>query len=335
VVGLGKANPFERLAQLQVSRVSGWTPQPDWLRFYFGLGAEFANGDAAMDGALVVPTSRIAAAAICAGAVISRATRNRGLSADTALHIEMLKSLRPNAPVSLVRGDRFLKGWYRGTRTGPTGQALFGVQLESKGSGALTRWLDATGALRIQPIQEEVALPESQKGKRLKGESDLVRHLFGPMAESFSNGSSQDVIVVGPRGSLEDDLDSVALRAPSGSRDTGVLRDLTRIRGVGGGNRSFRADRLSSRVKAVEVQSNANPFVIFNGGDAFLRARHLFVRFNSLVVIDRTEASFQQTTDTVLQSFQGRGVTARVWAHPSPPLGVELLLFGKAHVRAA
>lgn len=325
----GEPAALRRLRELQVESDGVPNPQPDWLRFLFALGTTVGRGPEHMRGAVVLPVSRVGAAAVCVGVVVARAAAEWGLSPDIEEHVRRLQELPIGASVTLIRGKRLLRGLFRGVRTMDDGRILIGVQVESNKAGRLTHWVDVREAAGIQPTADLRRLPDSQKGEPVRQGSPLLDHVFGPAAESFARSVRTDVICIGNRRALAEDLAGVTLRWRTNARAKGTLVDLARVADLGVTSRASRARWQAASSRSDHAEADANAVVIFTDAHAFLRGRDGWGSASWIALLDRSEGSFEEAAETTKQIYLDGGYEAVRW-DGSIPHGIELLLWKAA-----
>jgi len=325
-VGEGEALALRRLRELQVEKNGALSAQPDWLRFLFEVGAALGTRPERTCGAVVLPVSRIATAAICAGVVVARAAAEFGMSPDLEEHVRLLQLLAVDTPVTYVRHGRLLRGLLRGVRSEKDGLMLVGVKLESDKAGGLTRWIDIRDALAIRPTKDVGRLPDVQLGEWIGQENALLDHLFGPAGDAISRSFSTDAVCIGNKRELAEDLSEVTLGWRGSARSRGKLSDLARVAELGVAARASRARwQAATRVDA----GGAATVAIFGSADAFLRARRTWGSSSWIAVLDRADPSFIGALETTKQTYLEGGYRSLPW-NEDLPHGVELLLWSAA-----
>jgi hypothetical protein len=317
---------LRRLRELQVEIDDVACPQPDWLRFLFDVGETIGVLPARIRGAVVLPVSRLAAATICAGVVVTRAAFDWGMSPDAEEHVRRLQDLPVDSPVTLVRGSRLLRGLFRGLRTDDDRRIRLGVRVESRTAGGLTHWIDVRDALNVQPTAEVRRLPDSQKGDLVHQGSPLLEHLFGPASGSFARSVRTDAICVGNKRVLNEDLAGLTLRWRTSTRASGTIAELARVADLGVPPRASRARWRAAAPKIPAESVDSGAVVIYTDAGAFLRGRTAYSSASWLAVLDRTDSAFDEAAQTSRQVYLDEGGQPVRWER-ALPRGVELLLW--------
>lgn len=159
----------------------------------------------------------------------------------------------------------------------------------------------------------------------------LLRAIRGDVpAVTFVTTARCDVLIVGTLSLLERELTNERLFASSRTDDPchGVLQDLARVHGLADARRFFRSVIVpSSAGPSAEHQALKPRLVIYDGGRAFVRWRHLWDGAHKLIILDRSSASAEEAADELAASFAYRAADAGVLDGLSVPGGVEAMSF--------
>jgi hypothetical protein len=153
------------------------------------------------------------------------------------------------------------------------------------------------------------------------GESDAL---------TFVTTSRADCLIVGTQTLLEADLTSEFFYAGDsiGDASGGQLQDLVRARDLAGARRYFRSIIVPSAVLVPpEIRDLRPHVVIFDGGRAYLRWRHLWPDSQQLVIIDRSMSNAEEAAGELSMAFAERTADSGLLGTLKVPPGIEAISF--------
>lgn len=314
---------------------------PEWGAFFVSAGSSLASlietGYRYTIG-VAVPIRAYAAAFAALGVVAARSAMP-SKPENSGEYVAFLRGLPVDSAVSVRSGNRKLKGLYLGPRT-DNGIELFGVQLEDRSSGGLSRWLPAAQAMSIEVANTPVKkLPKKQKGQIVASEREVIQqNSFAGQALSlgdvygFVTYSRLECTIVGVASRLNEEITGTTLSVKSSDRGAfldGTLQHLLRVREFSRPGQAYRCSVVSSGKKSEEPgQAQAPAVVVFDGATGFLKWRNDWENSNRLVVLDRTERHFEEAVTALNQEYvQNRADDRKVQFGRRVPCGVELMSF--------
>ena len=306
-------------------------PLPPWARFMAHVGRGLAEAELRrVIVALSVPARDFAAVFAAAAAVLRRDELEPMAPNDLDEHVRALRATPLGAPVKyLGPKDRVHDGRWAGIqRSGAGGEEMLCLEL-ARGE---TRKLRLNRALAIHLTGEN-----SARGKlraKVVAVAPLLRATRGDApAITMVTTARCDILIVGTLTLLEQELTNERLFV-SDQRDDrceGVLQNLVRAHGLSDARRFFRSVLVASSSGPSAEQRALHPhLVIYDGGRAFIRWRHLWDDANKLVILDRSSSSAEEAGDELAGAFGYRSADARVLDGLAVPAGVEAIAFEAA-----
>lgn len=219
-----------KAVSLAIGEQDSWTALPTWAKFFielgWGLGEINGLGDRMIVG-VSVPSRAYAAAFAALGTVLSRAAIP--VTANTAdEHFGHFAELPPGTPVTLIEGNRKLKGLLTGCKE-LYGEPKVGVQVENKAGGSLTHWLPAKQAHRISARPDgEAKLPKKKTRHRIVSRDAFLKHLLaGESPWQFASASRLDCVLLGSITVLRQEIRETVFGLPAGRQiEAGTLNDV-------------------------------------------------------------------------------------------------------------
>lgn len=328
-------------ADLYLSNAGEKAALPEWSRFFVSAGSSLASRMEAgyrYTTGVALPISAYAAAFAALGIVAARSSIPPGPE-NLGEYVEFLRGLPIDSAVFVRSGNRKLKGLFRGVRT-DNGLKLFGVQLEDRSSGGLTRWIPAAQAMSIEVADTPVKkLPKRQKGQIVVSKRELVQqNRFAGLALAlgdvydFVTYSRLECTIVGVASRLNEEITAITLSVKSSSHGgflDGTLQHLLRIREFLRPGQAYRSVVVSTGTQSEKLtQAEAPAVVIFDGATGFLKRRNDWGNSHRLVVLDRTERHFEEAVAVLNQEYvQNRADDRKVQVSERVPRGVELMSF--------
>jgi hypothetical protein len=313
---LTQAAPVENPAGLRVRAADGRaTELPGWARWMMTAGRWLWQHR--RDGSqpvLVIsvparPFASVFAAIGLVAAIRSSAAPDSGMES-----LARLRSMAPGTAVRFRQGGVVRTGEFLGTEDRATG--TFGVVRVR----AVEYFVPLTRAATIEPLSD--GHKATGRARPVGRHGALVQEVLGIDPIDFETRSSADVVVVGPKERLLEEM-LIDLESTSGR---GQAKDLLRPRGVGGGTEAHRTEVWSSI--AATISSDAAPAAaVLDGSSAVLRNLETLIVCPRFIVLDRTSSGSDEAV-AVLASHRALGPGAVDDAELSPlPPGVELVAF--------
>ena len=274
---------------------------PAWGKYFIELGEltgqQTANNSRSII-ALAVPTRNFCSPLISFGYIATKLRFSD--DNDYVRYAEYLKTLPPGTPV-LLRSEVGRK--YKGLLIGGKvlcGTFHFAIEYEM-GS---TRFVKIEESRRIEVLQSEVVLRNTQKGRTIIPESDFCRVIMGPTCgSSLVSESSLEIVIIGPKKALENEVKDQEFS--TGDGEIGTLQEILRVKEFQSITKSYHSQIISDRVKSTKPHSSIldPPLVIFDGAQSFLKWRNYWKASNWIVVLDRTEYQFDAAVEQINREY--------------------------------
>jgi hypothetical protein len=311
-----------------------WVKVPAWARYFFEVG--LAAAAAQVPGTrfvlgLAVPTRSYAAALAACGVVVARASQPAEQSSPVE-HFAQVCDLPIDATVSLLNGDKKLKGVFTGCDN-YKGEKVARIMVHSKSAGGGTYLIRAADALRVEILPgTQVRLPKKQSGRLVPQMTGFVRHFVGDdKAMAFAMQSRLECVISGRANVLRREIleTEFAVSTSQGVYDEGCLQDLLQVRKFLGEGESYRSEicRVNGRVHMFANEAVIPPFAIFDGATGFIRWRDSLRNSNWIVILDWTDARFREATEILKEAHMNRTGDDKIMGLPPPPAGVDVLDF--------
>ncbi len=304
---------------------------PLWAQYYADLGATIA---ASRDEAsrlvlgIATPTRSYAAVLITLGIVCSRAFQ-LAASSNLARHFAELCALPIGTPLIERTGTRLLRGKYVGTKDFE-GEPRVGMKVKD-----LTSYLPLAQCGRFQ-LSLVSSKDNAARRTNIRANEPFLRGLMPEIDPFlFVMRPRFDAIIVGHLSSMRQETQAAFVTKYKGQLRTGTLQDILGIRQLVPPGHGFR-----SSVQPVDARNPMPPeslaktsVVVFDGSAAFLKLRHVFKSYDSVVLLDRTETRFAEGADQLNSAYGKRlsddGFGAMQGA-PEPPAGIEVVAYREA-----
>jgi hypothetical protein len=315
-----------------------WYSLPEWAESFISVGRQLAiadRGTSRIVTAIVVPTRAFGAAFVTLGMVVGDAATHER-TCNTA-HFEMLFDLPPGTPVIYRKSANRT---YKGLLQGPdehNDKLYVRVQVNSDKGGGTTYLVGESGALNVQPAHHSGKLPKNQSGKNTRFANSFVESLLGVADPvQLGNRSSNCCAIIGKRNALEYEIrrTPLALHA-NGHQAKGHLQDVLRVDRFVADGQSHRSVLVPIGTKrpSAELIENVERGVVFDGARAFLMWGDAWQGRHQVVILDRTDAYFDDAINAVNARFsQSRAETESELPRCDVPAGGELLTFREALV---
>jgi hypothetical protein len=249
-----------------------------------------------------------------------------------AEHFEQVCNLPVDAPVSLLSGDKKLKGVFAGCAD-YNGEKVARIMVHSKSAGGGAYLIRLSDALRVEiMLGAQVRLPKKQSGRLVPQMAGFVRNLVGDnQARTFALQSRLECVIAGRANALRREIveTDFAASTDQGVYHEGCLQDILQVRKFLGEGEPYRSEicRVNGRTPSFARDGMAPPFVIFDGATGFIRWRDYLRSSNWIVILDWTDARFREATEILKEAHRNRTGDDRIANLPPPPACVEVLDF--------
>lgn len=311
-----------------------WVKIPAWARYFFEVGTTVTTaqvpGTRLILG-LAVPTRSYAAALAACGVVIANASQPAEQSSP-AEHFAQVCALPLDATVSLLSGDKKLKGVFAGCAE-YKGERVARVMVHSKNAGGGTYLIRAADARRVEILQgTQVTLPKKQSGRLVPQMTSFVRHFVGnDKAMAFAMQSRLECVITGRANALRREIvdTEFAVSTGQGTYHEGYLQDLMQVRKFLSEGEPYRSEicGVNGRAQMFAKEGVIPPFVIFDGATGFIRWRDRLRSSNWIVILDWTDARFREATEILKEAHMNRISDEKIASLPPPPPSIEVLDF--------
>jgi hypothetical protein len=275
---------------------------------------------------LTVPARGFSAAFAACAVVLCRDLVEPMAPDDVDLHLTTLRETPPGTPVKFHANDQIHDGRWRGIQEFDDAEMLC---FETR---KMVRRLPLRSALKIRLTGETE--PAAQLQARRVRPAPLLREMLGPSAAvTYVTTARADCLVVGTKNLLEEELTGERFFAGGSEYDTagGILQDLARARDLAGTRRYYRTVIVPSTTgPSAEISGLTPPVVIFDGGRAYLRWRHVWPEARQLVIIDRSVSSAEEAAGELSMAFIERERESNLLRKVEVPESVEAIIFERS-----
>lgn len=301
------------LAIEQDGKVRALPPWANWLRSVGSCAAHSSGADERHTVLVTVPARAYAAALVLLGVVESLYEREP----DIDLHWKSLKALPAGTWVRHLDRGRY----YTCSRI----QNVF-----TRGSD---EWLQLTGgvARRWDKCADVQPLPEGEEPfnqRRAPREHGFLRAVLpGVDSRAYCAGGAPLAMAVTSKALLMGELMETRL-VVDGADDVGLLQDLVRARFQSGS--PYRCDVVSAASEDLPARASQRvPVAVLDGASAVLRWRHRIDAGSSVVLLDRTAASFEAAVEALLGDRARSLRDVPLDGLGERPAGIEALAFAE------
>ncbi|HLH64161.1 MAG TPA: hypothetical protein VKV27_00520 [Solirubrobacteraceae bacterium] len=243
---------------------------------------------------------------------------------DLDLHLATLRETPPGTPIKYHAKDQIYDGRWLGICE-VDGIEMLTFETKQK----VTRRLPLHMALSIR-LTGETASTGMLRAKKLTA-SPLLRAMIGESrALTFMTTARADCLIVGTLNLLKEDLTSGTLFASGDPVDAsgGTLQEIVRARELLGAKRYYRSIIVpSASGPGTDVREMQPHVVVFDGGRAYVRWRHVWPRARQLVIIDRSLPSAEEAADELSMAFAERKADSALLGKLKLPPAIEAVSF--------
>lgn len=294
--------------QLRYLRGEKASPLPDWARYLIRLG-ESVGGRARTAPLVVaiasVPVRAFAAVLTSTGVIVRRALDpGRGLSVQDHFHRVSSKTI--GTPVTVTRGRRCFMGVFQGTWD-RDGRSFLRVQIAGDGGGNETLMIPRHDCHRVQLWSEPYELKDRKASTKASTPTPFLSDCLDDLpATKLVRRARTDCVLRGHFSLLEPELREQFFEVRAGR--TGSLSEIIRPRRVMRQGAPHRSIILTLRQALPTIDSPDPPVLVFDGALSFLKHSKNVTTHNSIVLLDRSEARYDDAVDGVLEFLRTRGM---------------------------
>ena len=304
------------------------SPLPDWARYLILLG-ESVGARAGAAGPIMAVASvpvRAFAAVLTSMGVIIRRVLDPGHVLSFEEHFRRICSRGIGTAVTVTRGGtRRFMGRFQGTEN-HDGTSYLRVQLTGKGGGKETLSVPLHHCHRVQLRSEPYELTDRRLSARASAPTPfLIDCLDERPATKLVERARTDCVLRGHFSVLAPELRDQLFEVNAGR--AGSLSQILRPKRIIPQGAPHRSIILTLRQSLTTIDSPEPPVLVFDGALSFLRHSKNVTTHNSIVLLDRSEARYDDAVDGVLEFLRTRG---RRFDLPDSlaeaPRGLDLLL---------
>ena len=282
-------------------------PLPDWARYLIRLGESVGAqaGDAESVMAVAsIPVRTFAAVLTSTGVIVRRALDpGHGLSLDE--HFRRVSSKKIGTAVTVTRGKLRYTGVFQGTEH-RDGTSYLRVQLTGEGGGNETHSVPLHLADRVQLGSEPYELRNRRASQRASDPSPFLIDCLEEMpATKFVQRARTDCVLRGHLSLLESELRDQLFEVNVGR--AGSLSQILRPKPIVPPGAPHRSIILKLRQSFTPIDPPEPPVLVFDGALSFLRHNGNIPSHSSIVLLDRSEARYDDAVDGVLELLRTRG----------------------------
>lgn len=291
----------EKNINLYVKNGHDWVYIPQWVDYYINIGKSFYNNlppTAKSRLVLTLPTRSYAGVFIAYGAILSSIT-NKVDEKTISAHFQKMKELEVGTSVIYRKKDRTYRGIYSGIEE-IAGEERIRITIQEKRAGSLTEMLNRKQSLSVQvATDKEYKLPKNPKGKENKV-SKFLENGFGEYNyDRLLTLSQSQFYYIGRKKWVKDEIIDTEIAVYDSKKSKhiqGNLHELLRMKEFVGEQDSYQSHLLSTSASSHKFDFKntiSSTFTIFDGAMSYLRWREDFTHTHSILVLDRTEAQFE------------------------------------------
>ena len=315
-------------------RLNGvWKSLPQWCFAYRTIGQNIAtrqHNERRLVLGLSTATRAYAAAFVALGTVEQRASECV-VSPEADDHFLELCSLEPGTAVSYLdtEDDRLKDAIFEGYEER---YDKFYIRIR-KNCDHRVDLLPPNFAARVQLSDKKmVKLPKHQRG-RLIEENELLTACLGNINPfDYYTKSRLECLVIGNKKLLFEEFEHTYLCVPKqkGGFCEGTLQDVVRVRQLIKDGLGYRASVHSDREGGLPDSKPLPHLVLFDGASGFLKWRDEWRHAHWIVILDRTEARFEEAVNALNRECLENRLDNRAPCLPEPPTHVEALAYEEA-----
>ncbi len=277
---------------------SEWNSVPGWCSAYSRVGQSIAQYKP-RDKRLVLgvaTTTRAYAAAFIAFGIIHQRARETAVVLEED-HFLALCELKPGTAVTYLDtdDDKLRDAVFEGCEE-KYGRRYIRIRKNCAHKADL---LPQSFATRVQvSSKESLDLPKHQRGRSVVAEGGILTACLSEIEPfDYCLNSRLECVLIGNKTALYREVKHTpfAICGESGEFCEGVLQDIVRVRQLVGDGLGYRASVRSEREANLAPDlKNLPRVVLFDGASGFLKWRDLWRESHWVVMLDRTEAGFEE-----------------------------------------
>lgn len=308
---------------------------PRWAGFFVELGetlcARTDEDNRRTIIAIATPTRAFASVLCAVGIVGVRA--DTSVTTDAMNHFEYLMTL-PKGTTVMYQEDlkKRRKGWLLSCVT-EKGERFVVVQFHPTRHGGLTYKIPASRSISVQVAGDDMpGMPHEVISRLIRVQPGLMGGILAQsMLSVFLQNSRLECVIVGHESLLREEIQRTqfAVLPPSGAVVLGKLQDILRVRRFAGGSQCYRSELYSAtRMEDPAPSDERPPVAIFDGSVAFLRWMTAWPKAHWVVVLDRTDARFDDAAAEINRIYIGERMDRGVSLHSQQvPPSLECMAF--------
>lgn len=280
------------------------SPLPDWARYLIRLGESVGARARTAPPILAVasvPVRAFAAVLTSTGVIVRRALDpGRGLSVEE--HFHQVSSKAVGTAVTVTRGELRYRGVFQGTE----GRHFLRVQIAGEGGGNETLIIPRHDCHRVQLGSEPFELKDRKASTKASTPTPFLDDCLDNLsATKLVQRARTDCVLRGHFSLLEPELLEQFFEVHAGR--TGSLSEIVRPKRVMPQGAPHRSIILTLRQSLPAIDTPEPPVLVFDGALSFLRHSKNVIAHNSIVLLDRSEARYDDAVDGVLELLRTRG----------------------------
>jgi hypothetical protein len=284
--------------------------------------------------AVCVPHGGFAASLIALGATLAEPVP-QPTSDDVKRHFANLLRLQDSfqtpTPLTFLQDGRKIRGLFAGIVT-QDNTRFVKVCVQAKAaykSGGLTHYVPEADAIQLQiDLERQPVLGRNATGTALAPHYDFVKHFYTQDDLHLIHLATQSrVMIIGRVNSIREETTQLRCAIPGHNKkfDEGVLNDILRVR-------KFVTDATKARVSIHPALRDTGPqpedkavtrLAIFDGADAYVKWGTSFTNCHLMVVLDRTEAQFDEGLNQLNSRYLSRFAEYPLELETPIPAGID------------
>lgn len=324
-----------RIEPFYFDHAGAWEPLPAWAEFFVDLGTALDGVETDSESlllAVATPTRAFAANLIALGAVSAR-SNIKSQFCDLDEHFERIRRLKPGSVVDCLEKEKKYRCEFLGIVTQEDGEFVK-VKLHRVKNGGL-RLIPKKYCHKVILSHRLLEIDRVMSRKiDIIQRPNFTRHFLCAISPNdFALQQRLECQIIGRQNilKLEARAETFAVRNDD-TFEAGNLNDVLRVQEMVRSGEAFRTQILSSRNGDYsKVQDEIPHITIYDGANCFLKFGSDSSRPIRVAVLDRTEPSFTDATQTVSDMFVNRRTSeVELRLNHYPPDGVEILAFMEA-----
>lgn len=295
---------------------------PAWALWFARLGREAADWggsttSTSLSVVVTVPARPFAAAFVALGAAL--ASYRPGNENGVREHFKVLASVQQGTPVTWRQGAYLHCGEILGV------EEIHGQQYLAMTGGYKRKW-DMTSDIQVLG---EAETPFVNRRKLCRN-PEFVEAAVGVDPGERAMYSAADVVIVGIRAYLEEEISATPFQCARGNRPPkGTLQDLLRAHSIGNASEHYRSEIVSSFQNELPafLRDGRVPVVVLDGASAVLRLRRAVSARARVSILDRSERASDAAAQALETDLAMSLEDVKLGAFSDLPPGIEIQAF--------